>query len=291
MHQIASWHGLHCSLITYSIAHTFIAPLILSHKTHLYTVLRYHSYPAVLVIPQSISDDTLLRVAKNHRQGRFPVAIWRHTKNKATLLRAGGIERSSMASLIRSGIGSTTSGGQSIPSSSLEQEKLFGAVGRCWVHGHWSSFEGSICELAMPWLRSAQRLFQGSICELAMSWLRSAQRLFQGSICELVMPWLRSAQRLFQGSICELVMPCSIKLMRFLVLVTATPLSKNKAVARANSLHHGVILNPLVTSNLTEDVDAGQLVDHTIKRKGWEPAALYVLGDKHHLRVRAVTPY
>ena len=62
----------------------------------------------------------------------------------------------------------------------------------------------TLFELAMPWLRSAQRLFQGSICELAMPWLRSAQRLFQGSICELAMPWLRSAQRLFQGSICEL---------------------------------------------------------------------------------------
>ncbi|XP_031559820.1 myotubularin-related protein 13-like [Actinia tenebrosa] len=165
-------------------------PWRITMVNYTYTVCR--SYPAVLVIPQSISDDTLLRVAKNHRQGRFPVAIWKHHKNKATLLRAGGIERSSMASLIRSGIGS--SGGQSIPSSSLEQEKLFGAV------------------------------------------------------------------------------------------VTATPLSKNKAVARANSLHHGVILNPLISSKLTEEVDAGQLVDHTLKRKGWEPAALYVLGDKQHLR-------
>lgn len=80
------------------------------------------------MVPQSISDDTVLRVAKNHRQGRFPVAVWKHSKNKATLLRAGGIERSSMASIIRSGIG--TSSGQSIPSSSLEQEKVFGAVGK-----------------------------------------------------------------------------------------------------------------------------------------------------------------
>ena len=29
---------------------------------------------------------------------------------------------------------------------------------------------------------------------------RSAQRLFQGSICELAMPWLRSAQRFSKGS-------------------------------------------------------------------------------------------
>jgi hypothetical protein len=70
--------------------------------------------------------------------------------------------------------------------------------------------------------------------------------------------------------------------------VSATPLSKSKSVARANSLHHGVILNPLISDNLSEDLEAGQLVDHTLKRKGWEPAALYVLGDKHHLRVRTM---
>ena len=59
-------------------------------------------------------------------------------------------------------------------------------------------------------------------------------------------------------------------------LVAATPHGKNKQIARANSLHHGVILN---------DVDSGQLVDRTIMKKGWEPATLYIFGDKTLLRV------
>ncbi|XP_048585296.1 myotubularin-related protein 13 isoform X2 [Nematostella vectensis] len=170
-------------------------PWRISMVNYTYTVCR--SYPAVVVVPQSISDDTVLRVAKNHRQNRFPVAIWKHPKNKATLVRAGGIERSSVASMIRSGMGVGGSmSGNSIPSSSVEQEKLFAAV------------------------------------------------------------------------------------------VSATPLSKNKSVARQNSLHHGVILNTegYFNQDKRDETDRGQLVEATLKKKGWEPAALYVLGDKAHLR-------
>ena len=34
-----------------------------------------------------------------------------------------------------------------------------------------------------------------------------------------------------------------------------------------------------------DEVDSGQLVDKTILKKGWEPAALYIFGDKSLLRV------
>jgi len=64
--------------------------------------------------------------------------------------------------------------------------------------------------------------------------------------------------------------------------VAATPQGKNKQIARANSLHHGVILRD---GFIPDDVDAGQLVDRTIIKKGWEPAALYIFGDKTLLRV------
>ena len=68
----------------------------------------------------------------------------------------------------------------------------------------------------------------------------------------------------------------------FLFLVSATPLGKNKNIARTNSLHHGVILRD--GYNL-DDVDSDELVDKTILKKGWKPAALYVFGDKSLLRV------
>lgn len=92
-----------------------------------------HSYPSVVVVPQSISDDSILRIAKNHRQGRFPVAVWRHQRNKATLLRAGGIERSTIGSIMRQ---HKTVGGASVAShaisssASVEQEKYLAAVGK-----------------------------------------------------------------------------------------------------------------------------------------------------------------
>ena len=86
-----------------------------------------------MLVPHSISDDSILRIARNHRQGRFPVAVWRHQYNKATLLRAGGIERSTIGSIMRqtktvSGSGVTHHAISS--SASVEQEKYFAAVGR-----------------------------------------------------------------------------------------------------------------------------------------------------------------
>lgn len=64
--------------------------------------------------------------------------------------------------------------------------------------------------------------------------------------------------------------------------MAATPHGKNKQMARANSLHHGVILKD---GYFADDVDSGQLVDRTIMKKGWEPATLYIFGDKTLLRV------
>lgn len=70
--------------------------------------------------------------------------------------------------------------------------------------------------------------------------------------------------------------------LKFTLLVAATPHGKNKNIARANSLHHGVILRD---GYFSDEVDSGQLVDRTIMKKGWEPAALYIFGDKTLLRV------
>ena len=92
----------------------------------------FTSYPAVVVVPQCITDDTILRVAKNHHQSRFPVVIWKHTRTKAVLLRAGAIERS-MTSFLRPGRvsgGSISGHGPAYSSSSAEEEKMLAAVGK-----------------------------------------------------------------------------------------------------------------------------------------------------------------
>ena len=64
--------------------------------------------------------------------------------------------------------------------------------------------------------------------------------------------------------------------------MAATPLGISKNIARVNSLHHGVVLRD---GFFPEEVDSGQLVDKTILKKGWEPAVLYIFGDKSLLRV------
>ncbi|XP_028407553.1 myotubularin-related protein 5-like [Dendronephthya gigantea] len=86
------------------------------------------SYPAVLVVPHQVSDDSILRVAKNHRQMRFPVATWRNKTNSAVLLRSSAIERSSVASIIRTGVAASGGSTDAIRSSNVEQDKYLAAV-------------------------------------------------------------------------------------------------------------------------------------------------------------------
>ena len=91
------------------------------------------SYPAVLVVPHQVSDDSILRVVKNHRQMRFPVATWKNRVNKAVLLRSAAIERSSVASIIRTGVAASGGSTDTIRSSNVEQDKYLTSVGKSWL--------------------------------------------------------------------------------------------------------------------------------------------------------------
>ena len=53
------------------------------------------SYPAVLVVPENTSDETLISVASQFQHNRFPVVTWKHPGNQAVLLRAGSFLPSS----------------------------------------------------------------------------------------------------------------------------------------------------------------------------------------------------
>merc|ERR1719447_277030 len=51
------------------------------------SMLNYHyngcgGYPAVIVTPSKISDDSIMKVSKNYRLSRFPVAVWKHKKTR-----------------------------------------------------------------------------------------------------------------------------------------------------------------------------------------------------------------
>jgi myotubularin-related protein 5/13 len=45
------------------------------------------SYPALLVVPNLISEDSVKKVARCYRGGRFPVITWKHPRSRALLVR------------------------------------------------------------------------------------------------------------------------------------------------------------------------------------------------------------
>ncbi|NXV02819.1 MTMR5 protein, partial [Cettia cetti] len=93
------------------------------------------SYPGLLIVPQSIQDNTIQRISRCYRQSRFPVVCWRNARTKAVLLRSGGLHGKGVVGLFKSqnapspgecqlGLGSPSQA----DSTSLEQEKYLQAV-------------------------------------------------------------------------------------------------------------------------------------------------------------------
>ncbi|XP_050410421.1 myotubularin-related protein 13 isoform X2 [Patella vulgata] len=89
-----------------------------------YSVCR--SYPALLVVPAAVTDESIRKFARCHRQYRLPVITWRHPRTKALLLRASGLHSRGLMGMLRHNPSAGTSSGET--SSSIEQEKYFMAV-------------------------------------------------------------------------------------------------------------------------------------------------------------------
>uniref|UniRef100_A0A4W3JAG3 SET binding factor 2 n=1 Tax=Callorhinchus milii TaxID=7868 RepID=A0A4W3JAG3_CALMI len=60
------------------------------------------SYPGLVVIPQSVQDASLQKVARCYRHNRLPVVCWKHSKTKAVLLRSGGFHGKGVVGLFKS---------------------------------------------------------------------------------------------------------------------------------------------------------------------------------------------
>uniref|UniRef100_A0A8C3VDK9 SET binding factor 2 n=1 Tax=Catharus ustulatus TaxID=91951 RepID=A0A8C3VDK9_CATUS len=60
------------------------------------------SYPGLLVVPQSVQDSSLQRVARCYRHNRLPVVCWKNSKNSTLLLRSGGFHGKSVVGLFKS---------------------------------------------------------------------------------------------------------------------------------------------------------------------------------------------
>uniref|UniRef100_A0A3Q3GT22 SET binding factor 2 n=1 Tax=Labrus bergylta TaxID=56723 RepID=A0A3Q3GT22_9LABR len=93
----------------------------------LYSLCR--SYPGLLVVPQAVQDSSLHKVARCYRHNRLPVVCWKHPRTKALLLRSGGFHGKSVVGLFKSQNPSSTAPASSSElSSSLEQEKYLQAI-------------------------------------------------------------------------------------------------------------------------------------------------------------------
>ncbi|KAM6408238.1 myotubularin-related protein 13 isoform 4-T4 [Rhynochetos jubatus] len=86
------------------------------------------SYPGLLVVPQSVQDSSLQRVARCYRHNRLPVVCWKNTKNSTLLLRSGGFHAKGVVGLFKSQNTHTTSPASLESSSSIEQEKYLQAL-------------------------------------------------------------------------------------------------------------------------------------------------------------------
>uniref|UniRef100_A0A8C9MWT7 SET binding factor 2 n=1 Tax=Serinus canaria TaxID=9135 RepID=A0A8C9MWT7_SERCA len=86
------------------------------------------SYPGLLVVPQSVQDSSLQRVARCYRHNRLPVVCWKNTKSSTLLLRAGGFHGKSVVGLFKSQNTHPTAPTSLESSSSIEQEKYLQAL-------------------------------------------------------------------------------------------------------------------------------------------------------------------
>ncbi|XP_015719490.1 myotubularin-related protein 13 isoform X2 [Coturnix japonica] len=86
------------------------------------------SYPGLLVVPQSVQDSSLQRVARCYRHNRLPVVCWKNTKTSSLLLRSGGFHGKGVVGLFKSQNTHTTAPASLESSSSIEQEKYLQAL-------------------------------------------------------------------------------------------------------------------------------------------------------------------
>uniref|UniRef100_A0A8C6NBU3 Uncharacterized protein n=1 Tax=Melopsittacus undulatus TaxID=13146 RepID=A0A8C6NBU3_MELUD len=86
------------------------------------------SYPGLLVVPQSVQDNSLQRVARCYRHNRLPVVCWKNTKTSTLLLRSGGFHGKGVVGLFKSQNTHTTGELVQLHFLSIEQEKYLQAL-------------------------------------------------------------------------------------------------------------------------------------------------------------------
>ena len=78
--------------------------------------------------PAKVSDDIMMKIQKNYRANRLPVAVWRHRRSKGTLLRCGGLTKGVIAAAVKAGTDGTSDPRMSIANASFD-ERFFSEIG------------------------------------------------------------------------------------------------------------------------------------------------------------------
>uniref|UniRef100_A0A8C7U906 SET binding factor 2 n=1 Tax=Oncorhynchus mykiss TaxID=8022 RepID=A0A8C7U906_ONCMY len=110
----------------------------------LYSLCR--SYPGLLVVPQSVQDSSLQKVARCYRHNRLPVVCWKHPRTKAVLLRSGGFHGKSVVGLFKSQNQSSTGTvhTHTVPVKSLNTYSFQGfSLFYYFLHCVWASLRSS----------------------------------------------------------------------------------------------------------------------------------------------------
>ncbi|KAI5733488.1 hypothetical protein M8J76_012488 [Diaphorina citri] len=83
----------------------------------------YMIYPALLVMPASITDESVRKIYRCYRHGRVPAITWRHGKNKSLLVRGSGYHGKGVIGMLKATHPSSTGVSNSETTSSMEQER------------------------------------------------------------------------------------------------------------------------------------------------------------------------
>ena len=94
------------------------------------------SYPAFVVVPANLNDESIKKLSKCYKSQRFPAITWRHPKKKTLLIRASAFHSKSVISMFKSHGPSSNmsanlaniSSGNQLDSNAFEQEKYFKSI-------------------------------------------------------------------------------------------------------------------------------------------------------------------
>lgn len=85
-----------------------------------------HSYPALLVMPSGVSDDSIRKFCRCYRSNRIPSITWRHPRTKALLLRGSSYHGKGVMGMLKGHPSSTASTSET--TSSVEQDRYLSVL-------------------------------------------------------------------------------------------------------------------------------------------------------------------